>query len=91
MTEGPPRGAHRSGIVREHPRRSHRHHRSGTARKAVTKVAKGRPGRKQGLVAQEGQEVVRADQVEVRVDPEVGRMWALMVDSKEVIPFCVRR
>ena len=61
VKEDPPRGARRNGTVREHLRRSHHHHRSRTEREAVAKVAGDHLCRKPGLVAQGGQEAIRAD------------------------------
>ena len=82
VTEGPPLGAPRSGVTREHLLRSHHRHRSGTERKAATKVAKDRPGQKAGLVAQGDRGVDPEGQVEARADPEAGRTGTPTMDSK---------
>ena len=84
VTEGHPLGAPRNGITQGHLLRSRHRPRSGTVRKAATKVAEDRPGQKAGLVAQEDRGADPEGQVEARADPEAGRTGTPTMDSKEL-------
>ena len=88
---------HRSGMDKEHLRRSRRHHLNTEREVADMATEERRAEETEGLLclrprleARADREEVRTDQVEVQVGPEGAQIAVLTVDPKAMTPCCAR-